>query len=659
MTLNDPRPDPSPHRFLQVAAQNREMLRSLPSAPPRLVVIGNFNAGKSTLINALLGKRLLPAALRPTTGAVIRIVWGEEDRTTVRFRDGRMKSAPGTALLDEYAVIGAAGNSELVEDIQLETDSSFLSDDRMVVDIPGMEDDPGRYTAIFREVMCADVVLSIHDVGIQMPWSEMTFLQDELIENGCASICVVWNKCNLLDAEQQETAVAGAVARLKGVKLQPLEPLRSWYRLDALPELRKRLAGDSPSASFQTFQEDIKEALSADSALLKQTRATRQAALLFAEVSIGTGSETPASATILSWRERVRETTEALAAIAAQLGRDAQVAKLAALATSLAENRGNLLLQIRQAADEASAMAQVMERSLAAARNDWALIQEDYGFVHSNFAEAHKRQAELPNLIGRFRQAVQSGLQRSFQIRIEALRQHLANSGGLPAGLSPQAVQQTCLVMLHSPVEAWRQDKNSANGAYQILLPMVARLSDAVHAEVIRILGMVTEISGAKPEEGAGEETPETRRAVGRVVSSVSLRLIDQDALLATFLARMPTLDPAALAALRGVTPDDFLPRIDNLLMTTLAAGETQIEAAVAAVLQSVEKKITASTAGALAGIQKRWDEMIAPAQNEYTRTTELLEPALATTQACIETLNEIYYNFQAALTTFLPLPKP
>jgi len=171
-------------------------------------------------------------------------------------------------------------------------------------------------------------------------------------------------------------------------------------------------------------------------------------------------------------------------------------------------------------------------------------------------------------------------------------------------------------------------------------------------------LGMVTEISGAKPEEGAGEETPETRRAVGRVVSSVSLRLIDQDALLATFLARMPTLDPAALTALRGVTPDDFLPRIDNVLMTTLATGETQIEAAVAAVLQSVEKKITASTAGALAGIQKRWEEMVAPAQKEYTRSTELLEPALATTQACIETLDEIYYNFQAALTTFLPLVK-
>jgi len=656
MMPNDPRPDPSPSRFLQVAGQNREMLRYLPSAPPRLVVIGNFNAGKSTLINALLGKRLLPAALKPTTGAVIRIVWGEEDRTTVRFRDGRMKSAPGTALLDEHAVIGAAGNSELVEDIQLETDSPFLDGDLMVVDIPGMEDDPGRYAAIFREVMFADVVLSVHDVGIQMPWSEMIFLQDELIENGCASICVVWNKCNLLEDDQQETAVAGAVARLKGVSLQPLEPLRSWYRLDALPELRKRLTGDSPSASFQTFQEDIKEALNPDSTLLKQTRATRRAALLAPDVGSGTGPENYSAAPTVGWRERVCEATGTLAAIAAQLGRDTQAAHLTSLVESLAANRGNLLLQIRQIADEASAMAQVMDRSLAAARNDWTLIQEDYAFVHTSFAGATKRQAELPGLIGRYRQEVQASLRRSFQIRIQALRQHLANSGGLPAGLSPQAVQQTCLVLLHSPIEAWRQDKNSANGAYQILRPIVARLSDEVHAEVIRMLGMVTEISGAEPEDGAGEEPPEPRRAVGRVVSSVSLRLIDQDALLASFLARMPTLEPAALAALRGVTPDDFLPRIDNLLMTTLAAGETQIDAAVATVLQSVEKKITASATAALSSIQKRWEEMIGPAQKEYLRNTELVEPAIEKTQACIETINEIYYNFQAALSTFLPL---
>ena len=267
-----PRPDPSSNRFLQVAAQNRKALQCFPSAPPRLVVIGNFNAGKSTLINALLGKRLLPAMLKPTTGAVIRIVWGEEDRTTVRFLDGRMKTAPGPALLDEYAVIGAVGNTELVEDIQVETDAELLRSGLMIVDVPGMEDDPGRYAAILREAMLADLVLSVHDVGVQMSWSERTFLQEELIANGCASIAIIWNKCNLLDTEDQEAAVAGAVARLKGMELRPLEPLRTWYRLDALPELRQRLAGAPPSAAFRTFEEDVQEALNADSLLLKQTR---------------------------------------------------------------------------------------------------------------------------------------------------------------------------------------------------------------------------------------------------------------------------------------------------------------------------------------------------------------------------------------------------
>ena len=83
--------------FLQVASQNLEMLKRLQSAPPRLVVIGNFNAGKSTLINTFVGKRLLPTALKPTTGTVIWVIWGAQEQTTLRFLDGRMKTAPGTA----------------------------------------------------------------------------------------------------------------------------------------------------------------------------------------------------------------------------------------------------------------------------------------------------------------------------------------------------------------------------------------------------------------------------------------------------------------------------------------------------------------------------------------------------------------------------------
>ena len=43
-----------------------------------LVVVGEFNAGKSALVNALLGARILPEGVTPTTSRVTLVKWGEQ-----------------------------------------------------------------------------------------------------------------------------------------------------------------------------------------------------------------------------------------------------------------------------------------------------------------------------------------------------------------------------------------------------------------------------------------------------------------------------------------------------------------------------------------------------------------------------------------------------
>ncbi|MEJ2583068.1 MAG: dynamin family protein, partial [Acidobacteriota bacterium] len=43
-----------------------------------LVVVGEFNAGKSALINALLGQDVLAEGVTPTTSKIHHISWGEK-----------------------------------------------------------------------------------------------------------------------------------------------------------------------------------------------------------------------------------------------------------------------------------------------------------------------------------------------------------------------------------------------------------------------------------------------------------------------------------------------------------------------------------------------------------------------------------------------------
>src|SRR5512143_687684 len=42
-----------------------------------VVVVGEFNAGKSALVNALLGEKVLPEGATPTTSRVTLVRWGE------------------------------------------------------------------------------------------------------------------------------------------------------------------------------------------------------------------------------------------------------------------------------------------------------------------------------------------------------------------------------------------------------------------------------------------------------------------------------------------------------------------------------------------------------------------------------------------------------
>ena len=67
--------------ILRERAENVQRKRAF-----RLAVIGEFNAGKSTLINALLGKRILPTSLQPTTAAITTLRYGTTERFRVTYR---------------------------------------------------------------------------------------------------------------------------------------------------------------------------------------------------------------------------------------------------------------------------------------------------------------------------------------------------------------------------------------------------------------------------------------------------------------------------------------------------------------------------------------------------------------------------------------------
>ncbi|WP_158257510.1 dynamin family protein [Haliangium sp. UPWRP_2] len=62
--------------------------------PLLVTVMGEFNSGKSTFVNALLGEEVAPMGITPTTATINLLKYGREQGARVVYRDGQSRSVP-------------------------------------------------------------------------------------------------------------------------------------------------------------------------------------------------------------------------------------------------------------------------------------------------------------------------------------------------------------------------------------------------------------------------------------------------------------------------------------------------------------------------------------------------------------------------------------
>ncbi|HRQ10595.1 MAG TPA: dynamin family protein [Trueperaceae bacterium] len=142
-----------------------------------LVVAGEFNAGKSSLVNALLGERVMPEGVTPTTDRVTVITHGEEITEVEDGHDLVRRTYP-SELLGTVAFVDTPGTNAIVERHQLLTE---------------------------RFVPRADLVLFVTSADRPFTQSEREFL--ELIESWGKKVLMVVNKIDILATPAERTAV--------------------------------------------------------------------------------------------------------------------------------------------------------------------------------------------------------------------------------------------------------------------------------------------------------------------------------------------------------------------------------------------------------------------------------------------------------------------
>ena len=156
-----------------------------------LVVVGEFNAGKSAFVNALVGEQVLQEGVTPTTAAIHLLKYGDQVGQEAGDDGVRLITAPADLLRDVHIVDTPGTNAVMREHERLTTDF----------------------------VPRADLVLFVTSADRPFTETERAFL--ETIRGWGKKIVVVINKVDIFerpaDVEEVVGFVRASAARLLGL----------------------------------------------------------------------------------------------------------------------------------------------------------------------------------------------------------------------------------------------------------------------------------------------------------------------------------------------------------------------------------------------------------------------------------------------------------
>ena len=189
-------------------ARFAELLDALNSDAIRLVVLGEFSRGKSSLVNALLGIELLPTSLEATTAinTFVRMLPSERQDRFIRihFQDGRPAQEvlwTDDATLERWGTELDEGHADVrktIDYIEAFMDHPLLAKGLVLVDTPGLQAVMTHHEAITRKAIAeAHIALWVQNTtqlgGAVTEWE---FLTETLRSNFRKFITVIgwWDK---------------------------------------------------------------------------------------------------------------------------------------------------------------------------------------------------------------------------------------------------------------------------------------------------------------------------------------------------------------------------------------------------------------------------------------------------------------------------------
>jgi len=193
-----------PNRSLDSFRDSEERLRNNKF---NLVVLGEFKRGKSTFINSLLGRDILPTAVVPLTSVVTILRYGESEEAVVVFQDGQTKKIQLEELSTYVTESKNAKNWRGVLKVEVLYPSPLLRDGVQIIDTPGVGSVYEHNTRVAHEFLPnADAAIFIVAADPPISEAEREFLRT--IKKFVPKVFFVQNKADRLTEDELQESLS-------------------------------------------------------------------------------------------------------------------------------------------------------------------------------------------------------------------------------------------------------------------------------------------------------------------------------------------------------------------------------------------------------------------------------------------------------------------
>ena len=227
--------------FVGELKQWEKMIAKKCDEPFTLVILGEFKRGKSTIINALLGKELAPINVTPETYTINEIVYGEEQYVEAVLENGMRIPMTLEDITRENLEQRMRLLPSKISHVKIKDNSPMLKNIR-IVDTPGLSDLETLDKQVEDYIINADAIM--YATSCLMPFSETEqfFLVRHIHPQRFGMLYIL---VNMLDAMNCKSDVEKIMRRFREIA-ERIVPNAFVYGISGSDELSRRLGKTRP-----------------------------------------------------------------------------------------------------------------------------------------------------------------------------------------------------------------------------------------------------------------------------------------------------------------------------------------------------------------------------------------------------------------------------